>query len=1204
MKQMKHGRINDLIIFFLVFSMILGSVSVGTVHVKAEEAAEETAGTEETGEKVETGGDTEDAATLRLLFTSDVHGQLTTEDYETGSGNYTSGGYSRTVTLLKEAKAEVDPDNSMLFDLGDNLYDYTTDFIYNYDTSAKQPIFAALAKVGYDALVLGNHEFDYTLTYLKDQLTAAGLSDQVILSNVKDAVTKEPVWAENKILTKTLKTSSGQQVSVKVGLIGETVPALSKKRTNYTGILETEDIVANVEKEVSILKEQGADLIVVLAHSGIGTENPELLDACTGYALTKIDGVDAVLCGHSHRFFPDTKTTIYDALPGVDLKTGLVNGKPLLQVENRGAGIGVADLKLAARDGKIEILDRKTEIRKVSEDTPVDQEINACFGDWAPRFMSDCSEILCDIDENTELQNYFGTMEDTDAMQLLNNIKTAYGLYYSRVKAVKYKSYPIVAASSYIKYGSEDDNDFVDISGQFKRSNIYNLIRYKTGLYLYQMTGAQIREWLEWTASCYEEPGINVLIDPEQTGDTEKKETIEEVLSYSYEKPLQYALKEDYLDNWSDFYVFDGIEYTIDTSVSPRYDTKGNQIRDTHRITSMTRNGVKVEDNFTYIVVTHRLPSNTLFASMNPTKITSISTEKYRTFIENYLKKISQAGNLEPIADHNWSLSFSGEYNYLLRSSKKAEKLMETRPWISEVLGTEGNRQYYLADFAKRTEEDTEGPNINVTALVENTTNLDVPVSVLATDVSGVASIKYAYGKHAKDSEVWAGEEAGEVANGESFACTANGTYSVLAADTKGNKRVTYIRVLNINRGVLAAPSVDTYSNRKTYITGTAEANATIYFTVESGMRYSTKVGSNGKFKYKLPSQRAGRSVYVYVVDQNGRTSARTVVVVKRTGPNKPDLDSVTTDSKVITGGLNDTYSYPVLLIGGKKIYVPNENVEALYKKSKFYNKNYTVSTLPMDIRSDGTFSITLPAYLEGGTSVKLKSVDVAYRCSLAVSVTCQWKTPHQPVSMSTVTNLSKSMKIYTDQKCSRAVVVIRNKSYSKSASSYNLKTKQYCYKVSFPRTDSTYVLRVYLENKRGKSRAVTIRPKEKAPDLPKVNVAKVGKLTITGKVDLVKVAGALLFSPFSMDNITIMAGAAGKTKAKTSAAKKKVPAIVSSTKTKVYVYVNGKKYNASITAQGKFTASLKKPLKKGDRIACKAKNAGGYSLVYRAVVK
>ena len=129
----------------------------------------------------------DDTAKLRMIFTSDLHGQLTTEDYETGKV-YTTGGLSRTATLIKKAKAEVNAKNSLLFDLGDVLFDYTTDYIYDVNSSAQQPMYTAMAKMGYDAITLGNHEFDYTLDYIQKQLSSTGMSGKVVQMSIQEHI--------------------------------------------------------------------------------------------------------------------------------------------------------------------------------------------------------------------------------------------------------------------------------------------------------------------------------------------------------------------------------------------------------------------------------------------------------------------------------------------------------------------------------------------------------------------------------------------------------------------------------------------------------------------------------------------------------------------------------------------------------------------------------------------------------------------------------------------------------------------------------------------------------------------------------------------------------------------------------------------------------------------------------------------------------
>lgn len=1156
-----------LVILTVIFSIITGQfISAAEVFAaegegqavqeeSKEEGSQEANGDENNGQEE----NPSDTAKLRFMFTSDIHGQITTEDYENGTV-FTTGGLSRTASLIKEAKKEANEENTLLFDLGDNMYDYTTDYIYNYDDTLLQPIFKALSLVGYDAITLGNHDFEYTLSYIQKQLKDSGLEDKVVLSNVKDINTGKNIWAENKIFEKQLVTSSGRSMKVKVGVIGETIPSIPNKRENYTGVLQTEGIIKNVEKEVSALKEQGADIIVVIAHSGIGSETVSDTTHNVGYALTKVEGVDAVLCGHGHSDFPSAKGTKYDSFKGVDLTTGLVNGKSLVQIKSRGASLGIADLELSDADNKISIVGRNSLIRSVNANTEVDQTINDCMGEWTKIFLSDCSEILCEIGNQTELQNYFATQEDTDLIQLMNNIKMGYGLNYINNTATEYKNYPVIGVSSYIKYGSGDSRDYIDITGDFKRSNMYDLINYKTKLFLYEMTGAQIREWLEWSAGCYETSGEAVL----QKSDFP---------SFSGEKPLQYALQQRYLNDWKNFFVFDGIEYKIDSSAKPRYDANGYKINDTRRIISLTRNGAAVADTDVFVVASHQVPDNALFNEMDIKRITYISADQYRSYIEEFISKMALTGNLKPIKDNNWSISYSDKYNYVIKSAKNGQDEADRREWLtSSSVGDDGGDSvywYYLLETDKISQEDSSGPGINAVILNENIMSSKGTIVVQATDLSGVASVKYTKGKYNINDIVWS--SAKQVSDGK-FSYSKNAIYSILAEDMKGNRSIAYIKTSNIDSNMLAAPVVKPYSNKKKYIEGTAKAGSKIYFQIENGKNYSANVTSKGTFKYKLPSQKAGKRIFVYAVDSKGKTSSRTTVTVKRTGPNKPALNNnIKTNSKVVSGKTNDIYAYPLVLVDDKVLYVPSTNVEELYKKSSFYKKSYKVVVIKMKTEASGAFQFTLPEYPTSHMNVKIKTIDALARCSLQHKVGVTLAAPRKP-TVSQVSNLSQTVKVYTAEECTSATVRIDNKKYAATKAKYNKKTG-YCYTIKVPRSDSTSIFRIWLTNKVGNSLSVVLHPTEKVPNKPKLDTVKRSAKKITGKVHLVG----------SKDGENT----------------------VKSTKTKVYLYLNGKKHLAKIKSDGTFYLKFKKrKLKPHDKLICFAKNCNGTSLKRTVYIK
>ena len=449
---------------------------------------------------VRTASAASDTADLRIMFTTDLHGQVVDVDYSKGT-LFANGGLTKASTLLTQAKSEVPDGNTLLFDLGDVMYDYTTDYIYEHDQNEIQPIYQAMASLNYDAIILGNHDYEYTLPYIQKQYEATGLKDKVIASNITDAVTGKHVFNENKIIEKTLTTADGSHVTVKVGVIGESIPTLSKKRCDYTGVLAGEDMVANVQKETKKLKDAGADVVVVLAHSGVGTEQPALMDENVGYALTKIDGVDAVLCGHKHSNFCADGTTYYDKYEGVDTKNHLVNGKNLVMVANSGRGIGVIDLGISPDK---RIVSRKSQIRKTKNNTAIDQKIAAYMDKWGATFAADSTEVLAELKSDARWQNYLGTLEDSSPIQLLNDMAISYGMEYQNNDNTDCKGLPVVAASRYSRYGAGSGLDYYDIKDYFTSADLYQLMNYRIQLWRYKVTGAQLREWLEWSASAYE----------------------------------------------------------------------------------------------------------------------------------------------------------------------------------------------------------------------------------------------------------------------------------------------------------------------------------------------------------------------------------------------------------------------------------------------------------------------------------------------------------------------------------------------------------------------------------------------------------------------------------------------------------------------------------------------------------------------------
>lgn len=931
-----------------------------------------------------------DAATaenvdIRFVFTTDLHGRLTTTDYELNK-EFKTGSLAKAYTLIEKARQEKMKSNTFTFDVGDVLYDYTTENIFEMEPNAIQPIFRTMATLGYDAIVLGNHEFDYGYDYIMNQMKGSGLKDICVVSNVFDAKTGKTVFHSNMMLTRNVKTKSGKIRTVKIGVIGETVPVLSRKRENYLDVLVTEDIVKNATKQAKLLKARGADVIVVLAHSGFGTENPAEMSKDASYALTKIPEVDVVLCGHSHRMFPSNapESAGYYKYSGVDKKTGLVNGKNIVMANDKGQSIGVVDLTLSFADKQTKITRRKSEIRLVKESTKANEAINNGFGEWKDIFEAAANNFVGTVSEGKALSNYFGLVEDSSSIQLLNNAKINYALQYINSTAKQYKNHPVIAASNHTRYGQLSADDYANISGRISEANLSAIAPFNKYLFLYEITGKELKEWLEWSASAYETLNKSVTWSDELMNAASKTSGAKSLIS------------EEWLDEWSSFYVFDGVNYTINPSVEPRYNYYGAQINNTNRVTNISYNGAPITDDMKFILATESITGNKIKA-LNGIEHKAIrkGINKSLSVLVDYVKEISQTGNIVPCVDNNWNISLPEGHSFLLKLSTLADLDSEFNEWNRTLILTDNQYSYCKIDY-KSIAEDKDPPNIVLASTNKAKTNQNIDVAVHVTDRSGLKTIKYLFGDYNESYYAW---DIVSPMENHIFTASANGIYTVYAEDNVGNKSVASIEINNINRGILQVPSINSYTNRTTRITGKAEPGAEIYFDTVDGY-YIGQVDDKGTFAYELPSQKAGDKVIVYVKDSTGRVSEKVTVVVKRTGPNRPEVTLIENNKTEITGNTRDNIR-TIFAIVGNNVYVSSKDGEKAYKSSEKYVSSKKIIKTNVSIKNSGNFSISIPA-LRSSTSVTVYALDYIGRVSKANISKVEHVAPNPPTVYAT----------------------------------------------------------------------------------------------------------------------------------------------------------------------------------------------------------
>ena len=119
-----------------------------------------------------------------------------------------------------------------------------------------------------------------------------------------------------KILDREVIDEDGEAHAIKVGIIGSDPPQMIQwDKANLEGKVIAKDIVETANDFVPQMKEEGADIIVAIPHSGIGTVTKEGMEENATYDLSKVDGIDAILFGHSMAF----PSSSYDGIEGVDI---------------------------------------------------------------------------------------------------------------------------------------------------------------------------------------------------------------------------------------------------------------------------------------------------------------------------------------------------------------------------------------------------------------------------------------------------------------------------------------------------------------------------------------------------------------------------------------------------------------------------------------------------------------------------------------------------------------------------------------------------------------------------------------------------------------------------------------------------------------------------------------------------------------------
>lgn len=254
-------------------------------------------------------GEDDDTAlvSLDILTVNDFHGALLEDDKNPGA--------AKLGKWLKDKKA-TNPDGTLILSAGDmSQGSIDSNLLYG------KTVIKAMNEIGFDAMAVGNHEFDWGLGCLKDQ--SAWADFPILTANITDQKASHPPEGTKPWIMVERK-------GVKIGIIGVTTLEITDKvNPKVISACKIEAPVETINRLIPELKQQGAQVIIVLGHLGgyldhdkntITGEITELAQAVTG--------ADIFVTGHTHQKM-----------------AGYINGAAVVQAYYNGRAVGHINLK-------------------------------------------------------------------------------------------------------------------------------------------------------------------------------------------------------------------------------------------------------------------------------------------------------------------------------------------------------------------------------------------------------------------------------------------------------------------------------------------------------------------------------------------------------------------------------------------------------------------------------------------------------------------------------------------------------------------------------------------------------------------------------------------------------------------------------------------------------------------------------------------
>lgn len=472
-------------------------------------------------------------AGLRILATTDLHAHIAAHDYCTDEAS-ARWGLVRTASLIAQARREASAQNraSLLLDNGDFLTgsplgDHLTRETRSDAAIQSHPMVAAMNALRYDAVNLGNHEFSLGVDRLEQALARARFPylSANTLANPEVAPNALPRLRPWALLERLLPGHDGALHRCRIGVIGVLPPETAIwDRQAIAGRVQMTPMLDSLREHLPELRAAGADIIILLAHCGLGQGLLQGESAHENGALemAALPGVDAVVLGHIHLTFPGSPGRPH---PAIDPKRGLVHGKPTVMPGFFGSHLGIIDLDLVRDKRGWQVKGQAASLRAIAQ-RGTDGSVTA---------LACPDPQLADLIEPAHraarmwarlpigqtavpLHSYFSLVTETAPLQLVNRTQTEHVT--QRLAGGPHAGVPVLSATAPFKAGGRGGpENFTSIhAGDLMLRHAVDLYGYPNTVMALKTDGLGLKEWLERAVQGYCQiiPGLSdqPLIDP------------------------------------------------------------------------------------------------------------------------------------------------------------------------------------------------------------------------------------------------------------------------------------------------------------------------------------------------------------------------------------------------------------------------------------------------------------------------------------------------------------------------------------------------------------------------------------------------------------------------------------------------------------------------------------------------------------------